>query len=160
MYCREVTILPHFQETVISTQPSEYVISKIDAATSSKLLLQTQHDPTYLFTGWVREGRFRISLKINRPNNYLPLVIGNVEPTSNGCIIFLSYRLFPTTKMFLIFWNLFVLIVGITAGYRYQTLLYGVLGILLVVFIQWIAWSNFNLQLKKTRELLINILIH
>lgn len=160
MYSREVTILPHFQETVISTQPSEFVISKIDAATSTKLLLQNQNDPTYFFIGWVREGRFRISLKINRPNNYLPLVIGNIEPTSNGCIVFLSYRLFPTTKMFLVFWDLFVLIVSIIAVYQYQTFLYGVLGVLLVVFIQWVAWSNFNLQLKRTRELLINILIH
>ncbi|MGE0590405.1 MAG: hypothetical protein AB7O48_17625 [Cyclobacteriaceae bacterium] len=160
MYSREITILPHFQETVISTQPSEYVISKIDAATSSKLLLQNQNDPTYFFIGWVREGRFRISLKINRPNNYLPLVIGNIEPTSNGCIVFLSYRLFPTTKMFLVFWDLFVLIVSIIAGYQYQTFLYGVLGVLLVAFIQWVAWSNFNLQLKRTRELLIDILIH
>ncbi|MEZ4973163.1 MAG: hypothetical protein R2820_07615 [Cyclobacteriaceae bacterium] len=160
MYSREITILPHFQETVISTQSSAYIISKIDAATSSKLLLQNQNDPSCFFTGWIREERFRISLKINRPNNYLPLVIGNVESTSNGCIIFLSYRLFPTTKLFLAFWDLFILIVCLTAGYQYQTFLYGVLGILLVVFIQWIAWSNFNLQLKRTRELLINILIH
>ncbi|MCB0486974.1 MAG: hypothetical protein KDC99_00765 [Cyclobacteriaceae bacterium] len=160
MYSREVTILPYFQETVISTQSSEYIISKIDAVTSSKLLLQNQNDPAHFFTGWVREGRFRISLKINRPNNYLPLVIGNIEPTSNGCIVFLSYTLFPTTKIFLIFWNLFVLIVCITASYQYKTFLYGALGVLLIVFIQWIAWSNFNLQLKRTRELLINILIH
>jgi len=68
--------------------------------------------------------------------------------------------LFPTTKMFLVFWDLFVLIASIIAGYQYQTFLYEVLGVLLIVFIQWIAWSNFNLQLKRTRELLINILIH
>lgn len=160
MYSREVTILPHFQETVISNQSSEYITTKISAATSSKLLLQPRHDPTHLFTGWVRDGRFRISLKINRPNNYLPLVIGKVEPTSNGSIIFLSYRLFPTTKLFLIFWDLFILIVFIAVGYQYQSVLYGVVGVVLVAFIHWIAWSNFNLQLKETRELLINILIH
>lgn len=62
--------------------------------------------------------------------------------------------------MFLVFWDLFVLIVSIIAGYQYQTFLYGVLGVLLVAFIQWVAWSNFNLQLKRTRELLIDILIH
>lgn len=153
-----MTLLPHHYETFVLTQPAQTVVTKIASVSTSRLLLQNQEGSQYVFTGWVREDRFRISMKVNRPNNYLPLVKGKIESTSSGSLLFLNYVLFPSTKMFLLSWNLFILLIGLIASYQYGNLIYGASAVSLVVLIFWIAWSNFKIQLKLTRQLLLDVL--
>lgn len=130
----------------------------IHKVTTTKVLLQNQEGAQYRFSGWVQENRFRISLKISKPNNYIPLVVGKIETTSSGCLVFVSYKLFPVTKMFLIFWSLFITLAGILASYQYQSLLYAVGSLLILVIIHWVTWSNFKIQLKLTRQTLLEVL--
>jgi len=153
-----VTFLPYHYETFVLTQPSLEAIQKIHKVTTTKVLLQNQEGAQYRFSGWVQENRFRISLKISKPNNYIPLVVGKIETTSSGCLVFVSYKLFPVTKMFLIFWSLFITLVGILASYQYQSLLYAVGSLLILVIIHWVTWSNFKIQLKLTRQTLLEVL--
>ncbi len=121
--------------------------------------MENQEGNNALFTGWFGENRFRISMKIIKPNNYVPLVIGKIENTSSGSLLFINYTLFPSTKMFFIFWNLFILLVGIIAGYQYENLAYPAIAFALISLIQWITWSNFKIQLRFTRQLLLRVLI-
>lgn len=153
-----MTFLPYHYETFVLTQPSLEAIQKIHKVTTTKVLLQNQEGAQYRFSGWVQENRFRISLKISKPNNYIPLVVGKIETTSSGCLVFVSYKLFPVTKMFLIFWSLFITLVGILASYQYQSLLYAVGSLLILVIIHWVTWSNFKIQLKLTRQTLLEVL--
>jgi hypothetical protein len=153
-----VTFLPYHYETFVLTQPSLEAIQKIHKVTTTKVLLQNQEGAQYRFSGWVQENRFRISLKISKPNNYIPLVVGKIETTSSGCLVFVSYKLFPVTKMFLIFWSLFITLAGILASYQYQSLLYAVGSLLILVIIHWVTWSNFKIQLKLTRQTLLEVL--
>ncbi|HNP06377.1 MAG TPA: hypothetical protein PKN99_02065 [Cyclobacteriaceae bacterium] len=153
-----MTFLPYHYETFVLTQPSLEAIQKIHKVTTTKVLLQNQEGAQYRFSGWVQENRFRISLKISKPNNYIPLVVGKIETTSSGCLVFVSYKLFPVTKMFLIFWSLFITLAGILASYQYQSLLYAVGSLLILVIIHWVTWSNFKIQLKLTRQTLLEVL--
>lgn len=153
-----MTLLPNYQETFVLTQTQEVVTGKIKNTTTSKTLLQNKESANYKFTGWIKGDRFRISLKITRPNNYIPLTIGRIDSTSSGCLVFVNYTLFPITKMFLIFWSLFLIIAGIIASYQYQSVLYGGVSFLLLSIIHWITWSNFKIQLKTMRHALLEIL--
>ncbi len=153
-----MTILPGQDETIILAQSKEEVIAKLVNATTPRILVQNQESPHYKFTGWVHKEKFRISLKINRPNNYVPLIIGRVDSSSSGSLLFIHYRLFPSTKMFLMFWSLFVLFAGILLSYQYKTPTHSFLAIILLGFIHWVVWSNFKIQLKITRQSLLDVL--
>lgn len=153
-----MTLLPGHYETFVLDQTQEQVIKKISAVTTSKVRFQNQKGAKYRFTGWVKENRFRIALKITKPNNYIPLILGKVDPTTNGCLIFVNYQLFPVTKMFLLFWSFFILLAGIISTYQYQSSFYAAVTTLVLGTIHWITWSNFKIQLRLTRKTLLEIL--
>ncbi|MEQ8362348.1 MAG: hypothetical protein RIF39_11040 [Cyclobacteriaceae bacterium] len=153
-----MTLLPSHYETFVLTQSSLEAIQKIHKITTTKVLLQNQEGTQYRFSGWVRENEFRISLKISRPNNYIPLVVGRIETTSSGCLVFATYKLFPVTKMFLIFWSLFIAMAGGLMSYQYQSIIYTAVSFLLLLTIHWVTWSNFKIQLKHTRQTLLEVL--
>jgi hypothetical protein len=57
----------------------------------------------------VEEDGFRLSRVIEKGDNFLPLLLGKVEETPRGCIIFVRYQIFATTRFFLWFWTLVLL---------------------------------------------------
>jgi hypothetical protein len=52
---------------------------------------------------------FRLSRVIEKGDNFLPLLLGKVEDTPRGSIIFARYQLFSTTRFFLWFWTVVLL---------------------------------------------------
>ncbi|HCM77756.1 MAG TPA: hypothetical protein DIS90_15340 [Cytophagales bacterium] len=153
-----MTLLPEHYETIVLTKPALEILGKVSSVTSSKLLLQNREAPHYLFSGWIKGDHFRIAIKINRPNNYIPLVIGRVESTSSGCIVLVKYKLFPVTKMFLIFWSFFIVMIGIFTSYQYQSIIYFLFSAILLGVVHWVTWSNFKIQLKVTRQTLLEVI--
>lgn len=111
------------------------------------------------FNGWVKEERFRISLRVHRANNYLPLVAGEIESTSGGSILFVDYRLFPTTRMMLLLWTLLLILGSLISSYQTKNVLYLAGGAAAIVLIHAIVWSNFKLQLDITRKALHDLLM-
>src|SRR5690554_6414863 len=65
---------------------------------------------TYLFNGEVSRDKFFLSLIIHKADSFLPLIKGKIEPLKSGCILFLSYSLFPSSVFFLAFWGLVTLL--------------------------------------------------
>lgn len=146
-----ISLLPAHHETIVLPHPAESMNDIIAAATSNKPFRQSDESKLF-FNGWVQENRFRLSLRGQRANHYLPLVIGHIESTSSGCILFIDYKLFPTTRLLLTLWTVLLTLGSIMASYQLKNMLYlggGGAGILLLYAI---AWSNFRLQLKPTRE--------
>jgi hypothetical protein len=64
----------------------------------------------FLFNGWIRNYKFRISKRIQYADNFLPLIIGKIEATSKGSILFITYRMFPSTLFYLGFLSLMLLL--------------------------------------------------
>lgn len=111
------------------------------------------------FNGWVKEERFRISLRVHRANNYLPLIAGEIESTSGGSILFVDYRLFPTTRMMLLLWTMLLILGSLIFSYQTKNVVILAGGTAAIVLIHAIVWSNFKLQLDITRKALHDLLM-
>lgn len=146
-----ISLLPSYRETLVSSRSTKDVLQRLSVSTSSKPFLQPD-EPELLFTGWVLDDRFRISLRTRRANHYLPLVIGRVETTSTGCILLLHYTLFPTIQLLLKLWTVLVALGVAISTYQHKTI-YAVWiasGILFLMY--FVVWSNFRMHLATTKE--------
>lgn len=105
----------------------------------------------YFFNGWIKNGRFRISKIIKIPQNFLPLISGRIEATSLGCILFVHYRLFDSTILFLSLWIGICLFIAIVFGFVLHKTAYSILALLFAFFNYFVAVKNFSLQLKRSK---------
>ena len=151
------SLLPSHDETLVLPLSAEQVFTKFSLVTRNDLA--AIQDRSILFSGWVKEDRFRISLKVNRPNNFLTLIKGRIESTSSGSLVFLDYQLFPTTKVFVTFWFLFALLFTAIVSFQFASTLYLLRGLAIAAGIYWITWANFRIQLKIAREILLRVLL-
>lgn len=141
--------LPHHRETLVVALTADEVLLRLRAAVSFVLPRDPLDEP---FWGWIKDNRFRISLKVKRPTPYMPVILGSVEATRNGSILFVRYQLLPTTRLFLIFWTLLIVLGAAVVAFQYQRGSYAAMGALLLVFIHAVVWGNFQLQRKIARE--------
>ncbi|WP_053406422.1 hypothetical protein [Persicobacter sp. CCB-QB2] len=84
---------PVFKETLVLPLPLKEVKEKLRKRLVADGDLPEEKKGK--FNGKVFENTFRISLYINYPDNYLPLMVGELEATSKGTLVFITYRLFP-----------------------------------------------------------------
>lgn len=150
-------LLPLFEETLVLPFQLEETRRRIRIATRP-LEKEVEYSETveenFLFNGWVKENRFRISRKVRHPENFLPIIIGEIEGTSAGSILFIRYRLFFSSAVFLIFWSVISLLLCLFFLFVHQQYIYatiaGILGILNYV----VATKNFHLQIRSSRRAL------
>lgn len=152
-----ISLLPAHHETLVLPHQAEVMCKVIAAATSNKPFRQPD-ESTLSFNGWVKENRFRLSLRGQRANHYLPLVIGQIEATSSGSILFMDYKLFPTTRLLLTGWTVLLILGSLMASYQLKNIFYFLGGGCGIFLLHAIAWSNFRLQLKPTREVFHRLL--
>lgn len=152
-----ITLLPAFHETIVLPIKAGVVFHLLEDATSNKPFIQSNEQRLF-FNGWVKEDKFRLSLRVHRANNYLPLVFGQLEPTSSGSILLVDYKLFPTTRLLLVLWTIILILGSIFTSFQAKNILYLLGGACIIMIIHAIVWSNFNLQLKPTREALHRVL--
>ena len=151
-----ISLLPSRDETLVLPLSADEVFTRFSRVARNDLT--DAQDKSILFSGWVKQDGFRISLKVSRPNNFLTLVKGRIEPTSSGCLIFIHYQLFPTTKLFVNFWLLLTCLFSIAVGFQYSSFWYALGGLAIAICIYLITWSNFNLQLNIARAELLKVL--
>jgi hypothetical protein len=97
--------LPFGRETLVSALSKEEVLDRLAAVTRGTRR-EGLPEIRPLFNGRVEEDGFRLSRVIEKGDNFLPLLLGKVEETPRGSIIFVRYQLFSTTRFFLWFWTL------------------------------------------------------
>lgn len=153
-----ISLLPHHHETVVLPKPANEVYQILYSATSHNLFVQADENKLF-FNGWVRETRFRISLRQQRANHYVPLITGQIESTSTGCLLFLDYKLFPMTRLLLTLWTLLLSMGSLAVWYQTKNIFVLPSGIGIITLILFVAHSNFSLQLKLTQTSLHNILV-
>ncbi len=96
--------LPFGRETLVSPLSKEELLDRLAAVTRGTRA-EGLPEPRPLFYGQVEEHGFRISRVIEKGDNFLPLLLGKVEDTPRGSILFLRYQLFSITRFFLWFWT-------------------------------------------------------
>ncbi len=100
--------LPFGRETLVSALSKEEVLDRLAAVTRGTRR-EGLPEIRPLFNGSVEEDGFRLSQVIEKGDNFLPLLLGKVEDTPRGSIIFVRYQIFATTRFFLWFWTLVLL---------------------------------------------------
>ncbi len=111
-------------------------------------------DSEFLFNGVVKDGRFRISLIIKYPDNFLPLILGRIEDAPHGSLILVEYRLFFGTRLFLTFWTLITGLLGFYLVLFESLWSYGFLAWALGGLNQVITHYNFLKSVKKSSSVL------
>ena len=148
---------PTAQETLVSSLSAAEVTRRLRAATLASAAPRTVPPPTastVVFNGQVTKEAFRLSQRIARPNNFIPFISGVIEPTSQGCLLFVRYRLFTMTAAFLVFWWAVTLSFAFYLAHYERLYHYAALsaGVGMVNYV--VALLNFNKQVVISRRLL------
>jgi hypothetical protein len=155
LYFHETLILPYNANQVKATLMRQVKsIEKYKRPYSSTLMAVDLHK----FNGFIKDNEFRIFKALRAPQNFIPLVVGRIEPTSKGSIVFLKYKLFLSTRMFLLFWIAICLFFTFFFITYYSNLFLAVVSFLLGLFNYIIAVAGFRMHLKKTRSELHELL--
>ncbi|MTI31854.1 hypothetical protein [Xanthovirga aplysinae] len=152
-----LSFLPVWWETIVLPQQADeikYRIWRVTKSVRPELKWPNVQEKSFLFNGWIEDKHFRISRILTYPNNYIPLIIGEIEETSTGCIVFLKYKLFFFTRFFLIFWTIVTLLLSLFFLLFIRNNLYAFLSILTGGFNYLIVIINFNIQIDKSRKVL------
>ena len=156
--------LPFRSETLVLPYDAAEVkgrLSKVIRPVKNKYQQKTSEgieSPDFLFNGVFEDDQFTISRIIKQPENFLPLISGKIESTSVGCIVFLKYRMFFSTNMFLGFWSVVTFLMTLLFVIGYNNYLYATVCLGFGVVNYSIAIANFNVQLRQSKKLLNQVL--
>jgi hypothetical protein len=150
-------LFPIISETLVLPFAPEVVSARLQRVTRADAEEVEPED--YRFNGIVESDKFRISRKVDAPENYLPLMAGEVEATSMGCIVFLSYRLFFGSFMFLVFWSVVTLLLGLFFLIYPREIHYALLSFGAGFTNYLLTIINFRRQRRMSREVLMRTLI-
>ncbi|WP_017731156.1 hypothetical protein [Nafulsella turpanensis] len=150
-------LLPFYQQTIVLPYEAPETVRRLQRTIrplEKGVEYAEENENKFLFNGWLKEGRFRISRKVSHPENFLPLMSGRIEGTSVGSILFVRYRMFSSVVMFLIFWSLICLLLSLFFLLVHQETLYALLSFGLGVINYVISTKNFFLQVRSSQKAL------
>lgn len=157
-----MNLLPYDSETLVSALPKEEVLGHLNRVTREVNFLdqRTQVRGDIIFNGLIGKSNFRISKVVDRADTFLPLIMGKVEATPRGSIIFIRYRLFPGAVFFLGFWSIVLMIFTALYSFPFPNYEYASLCALLGLVNYITALYFFNRQVRSSRKIfhqLINL---
>jgi hypothetical protein len=150
-------LLPLYQETIVlpmDEQETAWRLEQVIRPLVKDVEYSDEAEANFLFNGWVKGNRFRISRRIRHPENFLPIMIGRIEGTSVGSILFIQYRLFFSAAMFLIFWTIICLLMSLFLLIFHQEYIYAAVAFGLGVSNYVIATKNFYIQIRSSQKTL------
>lgn len=155
-----MNLLPHYTETLVSPLSREEVISQLNRVTVwvNYLDKRSQQNREYFFNGIIGQNGFKLSKSVSHGDTFLPLILGQIEDTPRGCIVFLEYKLFPGALFFLSFWTIILLATAIFYVLIAPNYLYAFIASGLAVINYLVALFFFNRQVKKSREIFLKLL--
>lgn len=153
-------VFPHQSEVLVSSYSKKEVIGRLNKVTRDVNFLEYDVRKTkdYSFNGSFEEDRFRISLVIDKADSFLPLIKGRVESTPMGCILFLEYRLFPSSSFFLAFWSGVTLLLALFFGFLANKPFYAIISLGLGVANYLFAWFHFKRKIKISQQIFYGLL--
>lgn len=150
-----MTIIPHKRETLILPFSANEVISRLSIVTQPASFTTSKNSNSHIrFVGQINHNSFKISRKINYPQNYLPIITGDIEESSRGCIIFLRYKLFFSSLMFFMFWTVMTALIGSFFLVYPKEYLYAALSFISGFINYIVTVLNFHKQVKISRQAL------
>lgn len=154
-------LLPYRQETFVLPYAADEAIRRLHPRTrpvEEGIQFSKLEERSFLFNGLVLENRFRISRRVQKPENFLPLLVGSFESTSVGSLLFVRYRLFFSTAMYLVFWTVICLLLSLFFLIFHQAWLYAAIAFGTGCVQYVVAIKNFSFQVKRSRQELEKVL--
>jgi hypothetical protein len=151
-----ISIYPYESETLVVSLKREEIFLRLAKGISNG---EVERGIPKTLQGWVNDDRFEMTVRLRRQQLFFPVIRGRVEATSKGSLIFITYSLFPGTRLLMSFWSIILplIAVGITVEYK-NYLIPAVFG-LFVVVMHIVARANFRLHLATTRAMLHKLLL-
>ena len=153
--------LPHQQETFILPYSAAEAVRRLRPSirpVEEGMQFSPGEEKHFLFNGLIKGNRFRISRRVLRPENFLPLLVGRVESTSVGSLLFVRYRLFFSTALFLGFWSVVCLLLCLFFLVFHQAWLYAAIAFGTGCVQYVVAIKSFSFQVKRSKQLLEKVL--
>ena len=147
-----MNFLPFGRETLVSALSKEELLDRLAAVTRGTRR-EGLPEIRPLFNGLVGEEGFRLSRVIEKGDNFLPLLLGKVEATPRGSILYVRYQLFSTTRFFLWFWTGILLAFSLFFFSVSQQLLQGGVCLSLMGVNYALAVFFFHRQLVPSKKL-------
>lgn len=150
-------LLPVYQETLVlplSARETAWRLKQLTRPVEKGVEYPEELEMRFLFNGWVEENHFRLSRRVQQPENFLPLMAGRIEGTSVGSILFVHYRLFFSAALFLFFWTVICLLLSLFFLFFHQEYLYAAIALGLGIGNYLVATKNFHLQIRNSRKAL------
>nr|WKN39315.1 hypothetical protein K4G66_11500 [Tunicatimonas sp. TK19036] len=140
--------LPIENETLVLPYPADEVFHRLRHSTKPiepYAPLSAQEEEDFLFNGVIKPEGFRLSRKLTRPNSFLPMITGKVAPTSKGCIVFLTYKMFSASLLFILFWSVLTLLIALYFFFYEKVYGYGTIAVL-------IGGANYTISLLSFKK--------
>ena len=150
-----MNLLPIHKETFVSQLSPPNLMRRLGRETSP---IRRSESGTKTFQGILDEDRFRISQRIVQPNNYVPLIEGEVEATRRGSLVFITHKLFFSSFLFLSFWSVMCMALAIFLALSAEEYIYSALALGLGGLNYTITLMNFKKQVAISHELLLETL--
>ena len=159
-------LFPYHQETLVSPLSQQALLSQLAQVTRMQVAssqargeeLPQMEGKQVVFNGAIGAADFRLSQVLRKGDTFLPLLLGRVEATPRGSLLFIRYRLFPSAVFFLVFWTFLLLSFSIFYFFVEQHYAYGALCLALVLGNYTAAVFFFHRQLKRSRQLFQNVI--
>lgn len=150
-----ISLYPNETETLVVALMGEEIMLRLSEGINTT---RFERGLPASLNGWVENGRFEVTVRLRRQQLFFPLVQGRIEKTTKGSLIFLSYKLFPGTRLLISFWSVILPLVAFFLTTQYHNYLIGIIFILFGIVIHIVARANFKLHLETTRSILHNLL--
>ena len=152
-------LFPYHQETLVSPLSQEELLSRLAEVTRVQTASrQTKAGEPPLFNGMIGAADFRLSQVLRKGDTFLPLLLGKVEATPRGCLLFIRYRLFPSALFFLVFWTAVLLSFSMFYFFVASHYSYGALCLALGLGNYASAVFFFHRQLGRSRQLFQDVI--
>lgn len=158
-------IWPYQTRTLVLSSPAHTAMKKlretvntVEKAKYNPKLVSFIRDE-YNFNGWVEDNKFRISKRISHPDNFLPIIEGHIEATSSGSIVFLSFKMFFSALLMLMFWTIISLLLAIFFLFIYHEPIYASIALAVGLIQYTVALLNFNRQVAKSWRTLKEVFV-
>lgn len=151
-----VRLVPNHSEIFVSSLQINEVMRRLDLVTDQVNYSdepELKYREGYLFNGSLDQNKFRLSLKLDRSDSFLPLIKGEIEPTGKGSIIFLNYSFFPATEFFLGFWGVITFLLTVFFLTFDQDWVFAVLSSLVGICNYAFAFMNFRRKVKESQKI-------
>ncbi|MTI21878.1 hypothetical protein E1176_12670 [Fulvivirga sp. RKSG066] len=134
------------------------VISRLKRLTCAPSLSKRDIDQRATFIGRVEQSTFRVSLKVDAPENFLPIIDGEIDETSMGCIVYLKFKLFFSSIMFLTLWSAICLLIFLFFLFIVHEKAYAITALLVGLANYFVTLFYFSKKVKESHNVLMQTL--